>query len=309
MRHPQAVTFRKPLPQPLPAAFSVADAYARGFTRGQMRNRSLHAPFHGTRTTATPAASFESRCRALATRMPPGATFSHRTAALLRGMPLPFPADDLVLDVTVPSPARAIRRRGTRGHSAVLRASDVEVLVGLPVTSVERTWCDLGLLLDLPDLVAVADFLLWHEAPQTSRAKLAAAIDGYPARAGIRTLRTALALASDHSRSRPESLVRVDLALSRLPTPLANYEVYLAGAHRTVFFDLAFPGYKLELEYHGDQHRTDVRQWRSDVRRANDIGDEGWQTLQFTGDDLADLPGLRRRVERRLRMLGWRAES
>ena len=173
------------------------------------------------------------------------------------------------------------------------------------MTTVERTWCDLAAVLDLPDLVAVADFLLWHEAPKTTRAQLVAAIQTYPSRTGREALRRALALSSDHSRSRPESLVRVDLALSDLPTPVANHEVYLTIARRTVYLDLAFPEYKLELEYHGDHHRTDTSQWRGDVRRQNDVGDEGWQSLQFTGDDLPDMPGLRRRVERRLRMLGW----
>ena len=270
-----------------------------------MRNRALVAPFHGTRVDATAAITFELRCRALATRMPRGGAFSHRTAAMLRGMPLPLAAVDPVLDVSVPTPQRAPRRHGTRGHSAVLTAADIEIVAGLPITTVERTWCDLGVLLPLPDLVAVADFVLWHEAPLSTTARLAAAIETYPSRAGRRLLRRALDLSSDHSRSRPESLVRVDLALSSLPTPLANHAEYLPIARRTVYFDLAYVEYKLELEYHGDQHRTDQRQWRSDVRRGNDIGDAGWQTLQFTADDLKNLPGLRLRVERRLRMLGW----
>jgi hypothetical protein len=270
-----------------------------------MRNRSLVTPFHGTRVGATAAISFELSCRALATRMPPGAAFSHRTAAILRGMPLPPPAVDVLLDLTVPTPKRAPRRRGTRGHSAVLGAGDIEIVAGVPVTTVERTWCDLGGILDMPDLIAVADFLLWHEAPLSTVARLTAAIEAYPPRSGRRMLRRALSLTSDHSRSRPESLVRVDLTVSGLPTPEPNHKVYLPIARRTVYLDLAFPRYKLELEYHGDQHRTDVRQWRSDIRRGNDIGDDGWQTLQFTGDDLADLAGLRRRVERRLRQLGW----
>jgi hypothetical protein len=305
MLHPRAVTFRKALPLPLPAAFSVADAYARGFTRGQMRNRSLAAPFHGTRVDAGNAIDLETRCRALATRLPPGAAFSHRTAAVLLGMPLPLREAGGPLEVTTPAPGRAIRHRGTRGHRALLAEGDSELLGPFLVTTVERTWCDLATVLDLPDLVAVVDFLLWHEAPRTTIERLTAAIDSYSSRAGRLALRQALGLSSDHSRSRPESLVRVDLTLSGLPTPEANHEVYLKIARRTVYFDLAYPKHKLELEYHGDQHRTDVRQWRSDVRRANDIGDEGWQTLQFTGDDLADLPGLRRRVERRLRSLGW----
>lgn len=299
------MTFRKPLPLPLPSAFAVTDAYARGFTRAQMRNKALIAPFTGTRVGAAPAIPLELSCRALATRMPRGAAFSHRTAAVLHGMPLPPSPANCPVDVTVPTPARAIRRHGTRGHSAVLEPDDISTSAELPVTTVERTWCDLGTVLGLPDLVAVADFLLWHEAPLSTRSRLAAAIETYPSRVGRPLLRRALGLSSDHSRSRPESLVRVDLALSPLPTPLPNYELFLTIARRTVYFDLAYPEYKLELEYHGDQHRTDVRQWRSDVRRANDIGDEGWQTLQYTGDDLINLTAMRARVERRLRALGW----
>jgi hypothetical protein len=301
------VTFRKPLPRQLPPAFSVADAYVRGFTRAQMRNRALVAPFHGTRVATGVHLTLELACRALASRFPPGAAFSHRTAALLHAMPLPLGSDPL-LDVTVPSPARAPRRSGVRGHSALLRSDEVVQFSDVPVTTIERTWCDLATVLALPDLVAVADSLLWHESPRTSRAQLLAAANAYPARAGRNALRRALALSSDHSRSRPESLVRVDLALSNLPTPLANHEVYLTIARRTVYLDLAFPEYKLALEYHGDHHRTDSAQWRGDVRRQNDVGDEGWQALQFTGDDLPDLPGLRRRVERRLRMRGWTEE-
>lgn len=217
-----------------------------------MRNRSLVAPFHGTRVGAATAIPFEVRCRALATRMPAGDAFSHRTAAALHGMPLPLAAVDPILDVTTPTPRQATRRRGTRGHSAVLESADRAVLRGLPVTTVERTWCDLGTILRVPDLVAVADFLLWHEAPISTTARLAEAIEAYPSRSGRPALRLALSLANDRSRSRPESLVRVDLALSDLPTPEANHEVYLPIARRTVSFDLAYPEYKLELEYHGD---------------------------------------------------------
>lgn len=291
----------------MPTVFSVADAYARGFTRSQMRNRALTTPFHGTRITAGVSLTLELACRAMASRLPRGSAFSHRTAALLHSMALPLFADAL-LDITVPTPIRAPRRRGVRGHSAVLTSADLMSLSGFPVTTLERTWCDLGVVLDLPDLVAAADSLLWHESPRTTRLNLAAAIEAYPSRAGRAVLRRALTLTSDHSRSRPESLVRVDLELSVLPTPVANLEVYLPIARKTVYLDLAYPEYKLELEYHGDHHRSTVTQWRTDVRRSNDIGDEGWQALQFTGDDLPALPDLRQRVARRLRMLGWNGE-
>lgn len=237
--------------------------------------------------------------------MPRGAIFSHVTAALLHGMPLPIGLEGGPLHVTAPAGVRATKARGTIGHSATLGADDVVQKQGIHITSPERTWCDLASVLALGDLVAAGDFLLWWQQPLTTTERLAEAVLAYPSQRGRSLLRRAVGLLSTRSRSRPESIVRLAIGASALPDPLPNFEVYLALSNRDVEIDLAFPTYKVGLEYQGDHHRTDRRQWRRDIRRGNDAVDEGWSMVYFTGDDLTDLPDLIARTERRLRSRGW----
>lgn len=296
--------FLRPLPDGLPHALSVNDGHDRGLTRSQMRNSAFIAPFHGTRLLTSEEPTLALRCAALLSRMPERIVFSHITAAQLHGMWLPL-VNDRRIHAMVPAPHTRVRRRGVIGHSAVLTRADRDVVSDLPVTSVERTWCDLGSILDVPDLVAAADGLLCWKNPRTTEAKLRAAADRCKNHAWFRRLDDALALASHRSASRPESLVRVDLTVSSIPTPTANFRLNLTHAPGYRVIDLAYPKYKLGIEYHGDHHRTDKKQWRADVQRTNEIIDEGWEQLQFTGGDLGNLPDLRDRIERRLRALGW----
>ena len=176
---------------------------------------------------------------------------------------------------------------------------------GVPVTTAERAWCDLAAILSLPDLVAAGDYLLCWEHPKTTLERLVDAVAQYPSRRGRSKLALALALLSPRSRSRPESILRVTLAGSPLPNPVPNFAVFLDLSRRNIEIDLAFPKYKVGLEYQGDHHRENRRQWRRDIRRGNDAVDEGWSMLYFTGDDTDDLPELLGRVERRLQQRGW----
>jgi hypothetical protein len=198
-----------------------------------------------------------------------------------------------------------MRHRGVVGHSARLSRQDVSTRLAVPVTSPERTWCDLAAVLDLQNLIAAGDYFLCWKAPFTTLERLAEAVEAYPSRRGRVLLRCAIPLLSAHSRSRPESLVRVALSASRLPDPIPNFGVHLAESRRDLEIDLAYPEYMVGLEYQGDHHREDRGQWRRDVRRGNDAVDAGWSMLYFTGDDIADMPGVVARVERRLRSRGW----
>jgi hypothetical protein len=291
----------------MPQAFSVADARLNGITPGQLRNPAFGRPFFGTRTAAGIEDGLSTRCRSMATRMLRGQAFSHVTAALLHGIPLPLILERLSypLHVMSPAPVRALRYRGVIGHEARLAPVEVMLVAGMPVTTVERTWCDLAALLSLPDLVAAGDYLLCWEHPRTTLPRLRDAAACYESQRGRSKLPSALAALSPRSRSRPESLLRVALVASPLPDPVPNFEVHLALSHRNIEIDLAYPKYKVGLEYQGDHHREDRGQWRRDIKRGNDAVDEGWSMLYFTGDDTDELPVLMSRVERRLRSRGW----
>lgn len=101
--------------------------------------------------------------------------------------------------------------------------------------------------------------------------------------------------------------MRVDLELAGFPVMSPNHRVRLSCG-REAEFDIAFVAYMLDVEYHGDYHR-ERGQWRRDIARTNDVLDDGWDQLAFTGDDLARLPALRERVARRLRRRGWRGPA
>ncbi|SDZ40610.1 Protein of unknown function [Herbiconiux ginsengi] len=181
--------------------------------------------------------------------MPPGGAFSHITAALLHGIPVPERFEhDAALHVVVPGTRRAVGARGVRGHEMQLPPKDVVHRQGLPITSVERTRCDLGAMLDRTGLLAAGDRILFHDDPLAARESLTDAVDRYRGRRGIRALRTR------RRADRPA--------------------------------DLAYPAWKVAIEYEGDHHRTDQRQWRRDIARARALQALGWTVIRVT---LADL--------------------
>lgn len=59
------------------------------------------------------------------------------------------------------------------------------------------------------------------------------------------------------------------------------------------------------LEYQGDHHRTDQRQWRRDRTREAEIEALGFHVTEITQADLDDPSGLIRRLEATLRRRGW----
>jgi hypothetical protein len=82
--------------------------------------------------------------------------FSHTTAAVLWGVPLPV-LEDHRLNVSVFRPRRAPRGANVRGHEIDPRLVRVTDLDGLPVTTPASTWASLGALLSPYDLVAAGD--------------------------------------------------------------------------------------------------------------------------------------------------------
>ena len=238
--------------------------------------------------------------------MPPHAVFSHLTAALLHGIPLPYDLQaPTSLDVTVPATERGIEAKHIRGHVHRLAATDVVELDGLRLTSVPRTWCDLGSMLDMRALVAAGDRVLLHTDARASRDELARAVELHGQRWGSRALRAALPRLSDRAESPAESALRVMLVDAGFPEPLVNPEIPTAdGTYRV---DLAYPVLSIGLEYEGDHHRTDRRQWRRDITRIRGLEAAGWSIIRFTAADLespADaFASLRKQIDSRIRTL------
>ena len=321
MVHSLPVTARIPLPDGwADGPFRIGDAVRAGVSTSRLDGGDLDRPFWGIRTPAAAGdgsvgrqssipvrrTDVEALCRALMVRMRPDAFFTHATAALLLGFPVPARLARLrPLHVGCAAPARAMAARDIVGHSMRIDSQDLVDRGVLRLTGPARTWLDLAALLTLAELVAVGDHLLFWKSPLVTPGELADALARYPSRSGLRRARAAVPMLRERSESPRESVLRVIIVLAGLPEPECNLNVFDEVGRFLARGDLAYPDFKLLIEYQGDHHRTDRAQWRSDIRRTGRLEDHGWQVLQFTDDDLRDPAALVARIALRLRARGW----
>jgi hypothetical protein len=223
------------------------------------------------------------RCAAYALVMSPTHAFTGATAAVLHGMPLPRRLEEAcasTVHVVATDGGRAPRGRGVRGTST--RASPrLVVRDALRLLSPEDTWCSLAASLDLDDLIAAGDRLLGLPRPLASTERIDAAIARHASRRGAGRLR----LARPHLRadvfSRRETFVRLRLVRAGLPEPIPNVVIALRSGRRTKG-DLVYPEFRVLVEYDGEQHLLDPRQWAVDVARLNDLAQDGWCVIRVT---------------------------
>jgi very-short-patch-repair endonuclease len=62
--------------------------------------------------------------------------------------------------------------------------------------------------------------------------------------------------------------------------------------------DLSWPWHRVALEYEGDHHRTDARQWHHDITRYSRLQELGWLVFRATATDYRDPSAIVSRVIR-----------
>lgn len=283
--------------------FRVAVAREAGMSDARIRSREFATPFHGVRAAHGVETEPEGLARAYAVKMRRDAAFSHVTAAQLLGAPLPARFSASPLHVTVPAGTAPVRGRGIVGHHGKLDRPPVE-LRGLRILPPASVWLTLGDMLEVPDLVAVADALVTATRDRKAWCTvddLVAAILAHPRARGRGSLRSALAFVRPGAASRPESLLRVLLMAAGFPEPQLNFAV--PGLPYRV--DLAWPEFKFGMEYDGRYHAR-VGQTRADSSRQEFIHDREWQLMRVQKEDLFDQPReLVARGRRRLAARGF----
>lgn len=276
------------LPEPLGhGPFSVATAREMGVSERRLRARDLDRSDWGVRAGASQKSLIE-RCAMLQIRMPSNSFFSHSTAALIYGMPMPrFIENDPALHVSVPAPARAPHAIGIVGHRTSA-PSATALRGGVRVASPERTWCDLGAILSVSNLVAAGDFIIYHRAPLASMEQLALALRTATNRRGRRKLEVALLRLDGRSESPQESRLRLILQNAGLRVARINHVVTDRFGEFVARTDFHLDDLNVVLEYQGDYHRTTVGQWRSDMTRRSKIEATGPRVMELNADDLRD---------------------
>jgi hypothetical protein len=275
---------RSALPVPLSLGpFRTSEALSAGVPASRLRSEDVAKPFRGLNIPGSPPTDLRARVEALLPLFRTSDAFSHTTAAALWGIPVP--RSETRLHVTSVDATGRFRRPGVVGHR--VRAIPVTMVGVLPVVEPAPTWVQLASLLHHDDLVAAGDYLVTPRriAREPAIASIDALRAAIPRNArGAARARSALHDVRAGAESPMETRLRLLLVRSGLPEPELNPPVETAEG---VFHpDLFYPQWRLAIEYLGDQHRTDPREWARDIRRREAFEQAGNQVVPVTRDDV-----------------------
>ncbi len=290
-------------------AFTVAEALRLGFTRRQIDHASLMRPHRGLRATGAPPQNLRERAITYAPLLRPGELFSHVTALVLYGCPIRV-SPTTRIDVEITATSAQVRRPGVCGHR---RKRKVETLAsaasigqwmhqlaashppGVPAERIVpplRALVQSSRLLSATELLVALDHMLCargpvgREVPLVGREELLRLLarEKFP---GIRRLRAAAELAREGSASRMETLTRLAAVHVGMPELVVQHTVCDAVGEFIGRFDLADVERRCLIEYDGEQHRTDRRQYLRDVERLDRARDAGWRVCRLHKEDFA----------------------
>ncbi|OMC16677.1 DUF559 domain-containing protein [Mycobacterium colombiense] len=191
---------------------------------------------------------------------------------------------------------------GLRIHSDRIEDDEVSLISGVPVTTPTRTAVDLGCWYPLDDAVAAIDDLLRVTDCKVAEAQSLA--ERYPGRRGIQSARNAIGLADAGAQSPRETWLRLLLTRAGLPRAQTQIPVSDEFGDITYYLDMGWEDLKVAVEYDGEQHRRNRRQYTGDIRRRETLERLGWIVIRVVvGDRPAEIisrvrGALARRVSR-----------
>ena len=156
------------------------------------------------------------------------------------------------------------------------------MISGVPATTPARTALDLACRYPVDAAVAAIDALARATDRKVCDVEILA--DRHRGRRGIRRARIALSLVDPGAESPRETWLRLLLIRSGFPPPQTQIAVHDYGA-LIACLDMGWEDIKLAVEYEGDQHRTDRRQFTMDIRRAESLAESGWIVVRVTAED------------------------
>jgi len=274
------------VPRPLTVApFRGSDAIRAGLlTHRQLSGRTWTRLFPDVYVLAELPMDHRVRCEAAALLLPKGGAIGGLSALWLWGVtPLGEPAEVMAM---VPAEHRSRRHAGLAVRRGPLPADEVTEILGLPVTTPERTAFDLARLLPRTEAVICLDALLNRR--KVFRDRLGAFFDAHPGWPGRPAADRALSLAEPLAESPMETRLRLLIVDAGLPLPVAQYKI-VNGRRFVARVDYAYPEYRIALEYDGDHHREQVTH-RFDMERQNELHVMGWTVLRFHADDVLRRP-------------------
>jgi hypothetical protein len=264
-------------------------ALSAGLTESRLRrlvrSGTWSLPRHGVLGVLPRSDAVDASLRATAAALVrPGHVISHRSAALLHGLPLlatPHAPELTALRASTLGVRTACRVRG-----AALAADEVTDWFGAPITTIARAVVDLGRHDRAAALVA-ADAAM-HEGLLTAAALDAAVArcSGWP---GIRAVREVVPLVSPLAESPLESLTRLCLVDAGVPAPELQVEITDPADGWRCRVDMLWPAARVVLEADGKLKYTDRELWREKLRQER-LERLGYRVVRALWNDVTARP-------------------
>jgi hypothetical protein len=183
------------------------------------------------------------------------------------------------------SPLGITTRRDT------LADGEIACLRGMACTTIERTALDLARRYPVSTAVERLDALAW--ATRFDADGVIALLDAHPRLRGRRRVRRLLELVDAGAQSPKETWLRLLLIEAGFPRPQTQIPV-LENGYPRYYLDMGWEEFMVAVEYDGEQHRTDTRQYRGDIARSEFLDGLGWRRIRVLAGDRG--PAIVRRV-------------
>jgi hypothetical protein len=191
--------------------------------------------------------------------------------------------------------------RGVLTRRRLLLDGEAQLLGGRSVTTPERTAFDIGRGGAIHSAVARLDALAAATGFKVD--DVLCVSRRHPGSPGLRRLETALELVDAGAQSPRESYLRLLLIEAGFPRPQTQIPVLGADGISVAHIDVGWEEYLVGVEYEGDHHQTDRRQYVYDIQRLEMLERMGWLIVRVVVEDRrADIV---RRVRAAMVERGW----
>ncbi len=160
---------------------------------------------------------------------------------------------------------------------------EVQQIAGKRVTTPARTAFDLGRRDSVNCAVARLDALA--RATNFGVDEVLRVASRHPGTRGLRQLESVVRLVDRGAESPQETYLRLLLIRGGFPRPKTQVPVYADDGAVVAYLDMGWPELLVGVEYDGDQHRTDRRQYVRDIRRRELVEEIGWLLIRVVAED------------------------
>ena len=164
-----------------------------------------------------------------------------------------------------------------------LADGETQVINGRTVTTPERTAFDIGRRGAVRSAVVRLDALARATGFKVDDVLRVA--KSHPHSPGLRRLEAALELVDPGAESPRESYLRLLLIDAGLPRPQTQIPVLGIDGMPVAYLDLGWEECRVAVEYDGDHHRIDRRQYVKDIRRLEMLERMGWIIVCVVAED------------------------